>query len=144
MQFRTLRTALDHEGEVIHTRGLTPRSRGLWFCRSCNNPLRLHWTHDCGGYFEHDLEEAEEHRLKHCAYRIMSRDKPVSAFDQAVNALMERDDVFVTAPSEKDYFCVLCQREYYGPRCCPECRQHNYSTKPGLRDTLTLPVKFAK
>lgn len=144
MQFRTIRTAFDHEGEVIRIRDLTPRSRGLWFCRSCNNPLRLHWTHDSGGYFEHDLEEAEELRLTHCAYRIITLDKPVSAFDQAVNALMERDYALSTEPSEKDYFCVLCQHEYYGIRCCPKCRQHIYSTEPGLRDTLTVPLKFAK
>ncbi|WP_324030788.1 putative zinc ribbon protein [Pantoea sp. JZ2] len=31
------------------------------------------------------------------------------------------------APSDRDYFCVLCQREYYGHRCCPECGQHIYS-----------------
>lgn len=40
MQFRTIRTTLDHEGEVTRIRDLTPRSRGLWFYRSCNNPLR--------------------------------------------------------------------------------------------------------
>ncbi|KFC06273.1 hypothetical protein GTGU_02794 [Trabulsiella guamensis ATCC 49490] len=144
MQFRTIRTALDHEGEVIHTRDLTPRSRGRWYCRSCNNPLRLHWTHDCGGYFEHDLEESEERGLKHCAYRVISQDKPVSAFDQAVNALMERDDAHATEPSKKDYFCVLCQREYYGLRCCPVCRQHIYSTEMKDLDPLARPVTFAK
>ncbi|MGV4147707.1 putative zinc ribbon protein [Citrobacter freundii] len=50
----------------------------------------------------------------------------------------------VTALSEKDYFCVLCLREYYGHRCCPECRQHIYSTEMKDRDLLTIPVKFAK
>ncbi|VTP63209.1 Uncharacterised protein [Leclercia adecarboxylata] len=40
MQFRTIRTALDHKGQVAHTRNLSPRSRGAWYCRSCNNPLR--------------------------------------------------------------------------------------------------------
>lgn len=63
MQFRTIRNALDHEGEVTYIRDLTPRSRGLWFCRSCNNLMRLHWTHDNGGYFEHDLEDADERRF---------------------------------------------------------------------------------
>nr|DAL42547.1 MAG TPA_asm: hypothetical protein [Caudoviricetes sp.] len=29
MQFRTIRTALDHEGEVTYIRDLTPCSRGL-------------------------------------------------------------------------------------------------------------------
>ncbi|MGV3980250.1 putative zinc ribbon protein [Citrobacter freundii] len=57
---------------------------------------------------------------------------------------MERDDMSVTALSEKDYFCVLCLREYYGHRCCPECRQHIYSTEMKDRDLLTIPVKFAK
>lgn len=144
MQFRTIRTALDREGEVTYILDLTPRSRGIWFCRSCNNPLRLHWTHDSGGYFEHDLEDADERRLTHCAYRIIVRDKPVSAFDLAVNALIERDDVSVTVTSEKDYFCVLCQREYYGHRCCPECGQHIYSTELNNLDSLTVPVTFAK
>lgn len=144
MQFRTMRTALNQEGEVTYIRDLTPRSRGLWFCRSCSNPLRLHWTHDSGGYFEHDQEDADERRLTHCAYRIIARDKPVSAFDQAVNAMMERDDVSVTAPSDRDYFCVLCQREYYGIRCCPACGQHIYSTEMKDLDTLTIPVNFAK
>ncbi|MDH1610859.1 putative zinc ribbon protein [Klebsiella aerogenes] len=144
MQCHTIRTAIDHEGEVTHIRDLTPRSWGLWFCRSCNNTLRLHWTHDSGGYFEHDLEDADERRLTHCTYRIIARDKPVSAFDVAVNALMERDDVSVTAPSEKDYFCVLCQRKYYGHRCCPECGQYIYSTEMNDLDTLTIPVAFAK
>lgn len=139
MQFRTIRTALNQEGEVTYIRDLTPRSKGLWFCRSCSNPLRLH----CG-YFEHDQEDADERRLTHCAYRIIARDKPVSAFDQAVNALMERDDVSVTAPSDRDYFCVLCQREYYGIRCCPACGQHIYSTEMKDLDTLTIPVNFAK
>ncbi|MEQ4796790.1 putative zinc ribbon protein [Enterobacter cloacae] len=68
----------------------------------------------------------------------------ISAFDQAVNALMERDDVSITAPSDRDYFCILCQREYYGIRCCPACGQHIYSTEMKDLDTLTIPVKFAK
>jgi hypothetical protein len=38
MQFRTIRTALDHEGEVTYIRDLTPRSRGPWFCRSATIP----------------------------------------------------------------------------------------------------------
>jgi hypothetical protein len=100
MQFRTIRTALDHDGEVTYIRDLTPRSRGIWFCRSCNNPLRLHWTHD-SGYFKHDQEDADECRLTHCEYRIITQDKPVSTFDQAVNALMECDDVYTTAPSKR-------------------------------------------
>ncbi|EMT6396763.1 MULTISPECIES: putative zinc ribbon protein [Klebsiella] len=144
MQFRTIRTALDHKGQVAHTRNLSPRSRGAWYCRSCNNPLRLHWTHDCGGYFEHHLEEAEVHRLMHCEYRVISQYKPISAFEQAVKALIERDDVSVIAPSEKDYFCVLCQRDYHGQRCCPECGEHIYSTEMNDLDTLTIPVTFAK
>ncbi|MFB4597863.1 zinc-ribbon domain-containing protein [Enterobacter cloacae] len=104
----------------------------------------MHWTHDSGGYFEHDREDADERRLTHCAYRIIARDKPISAFDQAVNALRERDDVSVTAPSDRDYFCVLCQREYYGIRCCPACGQHIYTTEMKDLDTLTIPVNFAK
>lgn len=144
MQFRTIRTALDHEGEVTYIRDLTPRSRGLWFCRSCNNPLHLHWTHDSGRYFEHDLEEAEEFRLMHCEYRVFSQDKPVSAFDQAVNSLMAREDVHSKGPSKEDYFCVLCEYKYYGHRCCPECGQHIYSTEMKDLDTLTVPVTFAK
>ncbi|EPS9350926.1 zinc-ribbon domain-containing protein, partial [Citrobacter freundii] len=124
MQFRTIRTALDHEGVVTHLWDLAPHSRGIWFYRSCNNPLRLHWTHNSGGYFEHNLEDADERRLTHCEYRSITQDKSVSTFDQAVNALMERDDIYATAPSKKDYFCVLCQHEDYGIRCCPECGQH--------------------
>ena len=109
MQFRTIRTALDHKGEVTYIRDLSPCSRGLWYCRSCNNPLRLHWTHDSGGYFEHDLEDADERRLTHCEYQIIVQVKPVSAFEQAVNALMQCDDSASTVPSKKNYFCVLCQ-----------------------------------
>ncbi|WP_422114491.1 hypothetical protein KIM49_00525 [Escherichia coli] len=89
MQFRIIRTALNHMGKVIHTRDLTPRSRERWYCCSCNNPLRLRWTHDSGGYFEHDLEEAEELKLRQCEYQAIPQEKPVSAFEQAVNALME-------------------------------------------------------
>ncbi|WP_234009371.1 zinc-ribbon domain-containing protein [Cronobacter sakazakii] len=144
MQFRIIRTALNHMGKVIHARDLTPRSRERWYCCSCNNPLRLRWTHDSGGYFEHDLEEAEELKLRQCEYQAIPQEKPVSAFEQAVNALMERDDTPSTGPSKKDYFCVLCQREYYGFRCCPECRQHIYSTEMKLFDLLTVPEKFAK
>ncbi|MDT8885882.1 putative zinc ribbon protein [Klebsiella aerogenes] len=144
MQFRTIRTALDQEGEVTYIRDLTPRSRGLWFCRSCNNPLRLHWTHDNGGYFEHDLEDADERILMRCEYRVISQDKPISAFEQAVNALMERDDSVSTEPSKKDYLCVLCQYEYYGFRCCPACKQHIYSTEVKDIDMLTVPETFTK
>lgn len=144
MEFRIIRTALDYEGKVINIRDLSPRSRGLWYCRSCNNPLRLSWTHDRGGYFEHDREESEELRLKHCAYQVIPQVKPVSAFDQAVNALMERDDACSTESAKKDYFCVLCQREYYGLRCCPECQQHIYSTEMKDLDIHTVPVTFAK
>lgn len=144
MQFRTIRTAFDHQSHVVHASKLSPRSRGTWFCCSCRSALRLCWTHDNGGFFEHDLEDAEELRLKHCAYRVISQDKPVSAFDQAVNALMKRDDAPSTVLLRTDYFCVLCQREYYGLRCCPECGQHIYSTELRLRDTLAVPVRFAK
>ncbi|EHR0267456.1 hypothetical protein KS672_004453, partial [Escherichia coli] len=76
--------------------------------------------------------------------QAIPQEKPVSAFEQAVNALMERDDTPSTGPSKKDYFRVLCQREYYGLRCCPECRQHIYSTEMKLFDILTVPEKFAK
>ncbi|HCM9268849.1 TPA: hypothetical protein N5L33_004806 [Enterobacter cloacae subsp. cloacae] len=144
MQFRTIRTALDHEGEVTYIRDLTPRSRGLWFCRSCNNPLRLHWTHDSGGYFEHDQEDAEKIRLTHCEYQIIVLDKPVSAFEQAVNVLMERDDLYDNETSKKDFFCILCQREYYGLRYCPTCKQHIYSTEVKDRDTLIMLTKVKK
>ncbi|ERM08567.1 hypothetical protein L584_21605 [Pantoea agglomerans Tx10] len=61
-----------------------------------------------------------------------------------MNALMECGDVYTTAPSKKDYFCVLCQHEYYGFRCCPACKQHIYSTEVKDIDTLTVPVTFAK
>ncbi|WP_448622505.1 putative zinc ribbon protein [Dickeya fangzhongdai] len=57
---------------------------------------------------------------------------------------MECDDVYTTAPSKKNYFCVLCQHEYYGFRCCPACKQHIYSTEVKDIDTLTVPVTFAK
>ncbi|WP_439099961.1 DUF7828 domain-containing protein [Citrobacter freundii] len=55
MQFRTIRAAFDHGGEVTRIRNLTPRSGGLLFCRSCNNPLWLYWKYDSGGYFKHGL-----------------------------------------------------------------------------------------
>ncbi|WP_444546549.1 putative zinc ribbon protein [Citrobacter braakii] len=57
---------------------------------------------------------------------------------------MERDDVYATTPSKKDYFYVLCQREYYGLRCCPACKQHIYSTEVKDIDTITVPETFAK
>ncbi|MGY9394118.1 hypothetical protein [Citrobacter freundii] len=31
----------------------------------------MHWTHDSGGYFEHELEDADECRLTYCAYQSM-------------------------------------------------------------------------
>ncbi|MGQ7805942.1 putative zinc ribbon protein [Hafnia alvei] len=46
-----------------------------------------------------------------------------------MNALIERNDLYATTPSKKDYFYVLCHREYYGLRCCPARRQHIYSTE---------------
>ncbi|MGY9364624.1 putative zinc ribbon protein [Citrobacter portucalensis] len=57
---------------------------------------------------------------------------------------MERDDVYATTPSKKDYFYVLCQREYYDLRCCPACKQHIYSTEVKDIDTITVPETFAK
>lgn len=103
------------------------------------------YVHAAGsGYFEYDLEDADERRLTHCEYQIIAQDKPVSTFDQALTALMVRDDTPSTDPSKKGYFCVLCQREYYGIRCCPHSGQHIYSTEMKDRELLTIPVKFAK
>lgn len=47
------------------------------------------------------MEDADERRLTHCEYRSITQDKSVSTFDQAVNALMERDDIYATAPSKR-------------------------------------------
>ncbi|MFH2473703.1 MULTISPECIES: zinc-ribbon domain-containing protein [Enterobacteriaceae] len=35
---------------------------------------------------------------------------------------------------------MLCQREYYGLRCCPACRQRIYSTEMTDRDLLRNEV----
>lgn len=90
------------------------------------------------------MEDADERNLMRCEYRVISQDKPISAFVQAVNAMLERDDSASAEPSKKYYFCVLCQYEYYGFRCCPACKQHIYSTEVKDIDMLTVPVTFAK
>lgn len=144
MQFRTIRTALNYEGKVIRIEDLTPCSRGVWYCYSCKNPLRLRWTHDNGGYFVHDLEEAEESTLKHCEYQQSPLNKPTSAFNQAVNNHLARNEKLPRVLPPKDYFCVLCQHQYYGPRCCPKCKQYIYSTEVKALDTQTIPVTFVK
>lgn len=143
MQFRTIRTAFDHEGNVVRVNELTPRSRGSWFCRSCRSVLRLCWTHDNGGYFEHDLEVAENAILKHCEYLLTSSSSPPSLFTQAVSEIVQRTEPFPKVPSSKDYFCVLCDHAYYGLRKCPCCLNSLYSTEAALRDTQTIPKKWA-
>ncbi|WP_252150570.1 zinc-ribbon domain-containing protein [Escherichia coli] len=60
---------------------------------------------------------------------------------------LSKSSIYSTKPYrslKKDYFRVLCQREYYGLRCCPECRQHIYSTEMKDIDTITVPETFAK
>lgn len=63
--------------------------------------MRLHWTYDSGSYFEHDLEDADERRLMRCDYQVISQDKPIAAFEQAVNALLEREGSVSPEPSKK-------------------------------------------
>ncbi|WP_148244422.1 putative zinc ribbon protein [Enterobacter asburiae] len=144
MQFRTIRTAFDHEDNIVRASELTPRSRGTWLCRSCRSALRLCWRHDNGGYFEHDLEVAENIILKHCEYLITSSPPPPSPFTQAVSEILQRTESKPKKPSSRDYVCVLCQYEYHGSRQCPGCGEHIYITEMKDLDTVTRPKKFAQ
>ncbi|AYW90037.1 hypothetical protein EGX47_00930 [Yersinia pseudotuberculosis] len=144
MQFRTIRTAFDHESNVVHASKLSPHSRATWLCRSCRSALRLCRTHDNGGYFEHDLEYAENVILKHCEYLLTTLVKPPSMFILAVCEILQRAESLPKTLSYKDYICVLCNHAYYGLRKCPCCHNSLCSTEAAVLDTQTIPEKWAK
>ncbi|AJJ07013.1 hypothetical protein [Yersinia pseudotuberculosis] len=103
MQFRTIRTAFDHESNVVRASKLSPHSRATWLCRSCRSTLRLCWTHDNGGYFEHGLEPAENVILKHCEYLLTPSGKPPSMFTLAICEILQRAESLPKTLSYKDY-----------------------------------------
>ncbi|WP_409350090.1 putative zinc ribbon protein [Yersinia intermedia] len=39
----------------------------------------------------------------------------------------------------RTYFCVLCKYEYCGPKTCPQCQQHLYTTEARLTIAIGLP-----
>jgi len=142
MLFNKIRAARLADDRLISVRDLTVSSHGNWSGTSCGNPLLLNRTHDWGLYFEHDEEQADDTHLMACGYRRASMAKPPSLFDQGVEDWLQRTDTMPACPPLfEDYWCAI---EYHGPRNCPQCKKHIYSTEMKNRDTQIVPTKFAR
>ena len=138
MLFKKIRAARRDDDSLVTVRDLIPHSRGPWYCGSCGNPLPLRRTHDAGVYFEHDLEQAEDASLSICGYRLTPAVKTASPFELALNEIVQRNDMMSRTSAVGYYWCALCENEYQGPRKCPQCKEHIYSTEMCHLDRRTM------
>ncbi|WP_447887383.1 putative zinc ribbon protein [Serratia fonticola] len=139
MQFKKITTSSTGEGTVVSADDLSLNPLAHYHCISCGNPLRLHLTHKAGRYFEHDLEQGATEALETCAFLLSPSNpppiKPLTPFAQAVQENRQRDDDTLGFPALQHYFCVRCERDYYGKKCCLYCDDTHYTTEISNRGT---------
>lgn len=128
MQFRKIRKALTRTNREVRAEELPIRARGPWYCPSCDSPLLLHRGHTDGAYFVHNIEYSEHDALSGCEYQVHeSGQRPASEFVRNASAALRHPQPTMLA--EQDYWCALCQHEYFGGKNCPKCRESIYTTE---------------
>ncbi|MFV8801855.1 MULTISPECIES: putative zinc ribbon protein [Yersinia] len=132
--YQHIRTALTAQGHHVNSTHLFPDSiTEHYYCPSCHNPLQLRHSHFAGRLFIHDQEHPDFQPERDCQYRYPIRAASISS--QATHTLNTQRNTIMTPPlprttlPHRTYFCVLCQYEYCGPKTCPQCQQHLYTTE---------------
>lgn len=124
------------------------QARQPCYCQHCLNPLRFRITHTEGRFFEHDLELSDVNQLESCAYRLSPLPPPpinaTTPLAWTVINAMQHDGSVLGNPRPQRFLCVMCNYEYVGLKTCPRCHNNLYSTEVRNRNTLTLPLKFAR
>ncbi|WP_447874546.1 putative zinc ribbon protein [Serratia fonticola] len=147
MQFKKITTGSTGDGSTVSADDLSLNPQTPYHCISCGNPLRLHLTHTAGRYFEHDLEHCSFHTLDTCTYLLPSSHfqstKPPTPFAQAVQENRQRDDDTLGFPGLQHYFCVMCDRDYYGKKSCLYCDDTHYTTEISNRDAEMVTIDTA-
>ncbi|MFS9421683.1 putative zinc ribbon protein [Citrobacter sp. C411] len=119
----------------------TSRTNEHWTCASCGCELLLR-TDEAGEapWFEHILHSIPHQRLMKCAW--VDPEEKARAREKKLRQVVYSVDKNVRPPQE--WHCVLCDTAYQGNKYCRTCKSGLYTTEPRLRDTLTMPVRFAK
>ncbi|WP_025122866.1 MULTISPECIES: putative zinc ribbon protein [unclassified Serratia (in: enterobacteria)] len=147
MQFKKITTGSTGDGSTVSTDNLSLNPQIPYHCTSCGNPLRLHSTHTAGRYFEHDLEHCSFHTLDMCKYLLPSSHaqptRPLTPFAQAVQENIQRDDDTLGFPGLQHYFCVMCDCDYYGKKCCLYCGDTHYTVEVSKRDAKMVTLDTA-
>ncbi|MGE4969213.1 putative zinc ribbon protein [Yersinia enterocolitica] len=132
--YQRIRTALTAQGHQVNSTHLSPGSiTEHYYCPSCHNPLQLRHSHFAGRLFIHNQEHPDFQPERDCQYRYPIRTAPISS--PTTHTLNTQRNTIMTPPlprttlPHRTYFCVLCQYEYRGPKTCPQCQQHLYTTE---------------
>ncbi|HHH1912276.1 TPA: putative zinc ribbon protein [Yersinia enterocolitica] len=140
--YQHIRTALTAQGHHVNSTHLFPDSiTEHYYCPSCHNPLQLRHSHFAGRLFIHHQEHPDFQPERDCQYRYQIRAAPISS--PTARTLNARRNTIMTPPlprttlPHRTYFCVLCQYEYCGPKTCPQCQQHLYTTEATFTNTET-------
>ncbi len=102
------------------------------FCLSCRGRLILQ-TDAQGAWFEHDLHALSEQQKADCV--VLNPEKSLDPAEKEARRLhlqgMTVPDYTVKV---RKWFCVMCDEDYEGEKCCPSCGTGVYSREGGLQE----------
>ncbi len=102
------------------------------FCLSCHGRLILQ-TDAQGAWFEHDLHALSEQQKGKRAARMRC-----TWLDPAEKEARRLHLQGMTVPDYtvkvRKWFCVMCDEDYEGEKCCPSCGTGVYSREGGLQE----------
>ncbi len=102
------------------------------FCLSCHGRLILQ-TDAQGAWFEHDLHALSEQQKG--TEKILLRCTWLDPAEKEARRLhlqgMTVPDYTVKV---RKWFCVMCDEDYEGEKCCPSCGTGVYSREGGLQE----------
>lgn len=147
MQFTKIMTGCTGDGGTVSADDLSLNPQAAYHCPSCGNPLQLHLTHTAGRYFEHDLEQSTTETLETCAFLLSPSNPPpvksLTPFQQVLDENRKRNNDMVGFPGVKHYFCVMCERDYHGKKCCLHCDDYHYTIEISNRDAEMVTIDMA-
>ncbi len=102
------------------------------FCLSCHGRLILQ-TDAQGAWFEHDLHAlSEQQKGKRAARTVLTGMDP--AEKEARRLHLQGMTVPDYTVKVRKWFCVMCDEDYEGEKCCPSCGTGVYSREGGLQE----------
>ncbi|CNJ89720.1 hypothetical protein WKS02_000146 [Yersinia enterocolitica] len=140
--YQHIRTALTAQGYQVNSTHLSLGSiTEHYYCPSCHNPLQLRHSHFAGRLFIHNQDHPDFQLERNCQYRYSIRAAPILSpttrpLNTQASTSMMPPQPRATLP-HRTYFCVLCKYEYRGPKTCPQCQQHLYTTEATFTNTET-------